>query len=103
MTIANDIISGRMPDFDMYIQQGETLEDIDEYGFTPLIECAITRSASIAEELIARGVAVNKPDVTGRTPLHWAVSNHDLELTRLLLDHGANPNAYTRSGLTILV
>ncbi|KTD16718.1 Dot/Icm T4SS effector AnkH/LegA3 [Legionella jordanis] len=103
MTLANDIISCRTPDFDFYTRQGESLDDIDEYGFTPLIECAITKQAHIAEQLIARGVDVNKPDVTGRTPLHWAVDNNDLEMSRLLLQHGANANAYTRSGLAVLV
>lgn len=103
MTIANDIISHRMPDFEGYIRAGESLDDIDEYGFTPLIECAITRQIKTAEQLIARKVDVNKPDVTGRTPLHWAVDNNDLELARLLLAYGADPNAYTRNGLSVLV
>ena len=103
MTIANDIISHRMPDFEAYIRAGDSLDDIDEYGFTPLIECAITRQPKIAEQLLARKVNVNKSDVTGRTPLHWAVDNNDLELTRLLLEHGADPNAYTRNGLSVLV
>lgn len=103
MTIAQDIISCRMPDFDQYVRAGESLDDIDEYGFTPLIETAITRQLPIAEKLIARGVDVNKPDVTGRTALHWAVDNHDLKMVRLLLERGANPNAYTRSGLSVLV
>ncbi|KTC95759.1 Dot/Icm T4SS effector AnkH/LegA3 [Legionella erythra] len=103
MTIANDIISCRMPDFEHYLRLGESLDDIDEYGFTPLIECAITRQAHIAEQLIKRGVNVNKADVTGRTPLHWAVDNQDMELVRLLLEHQADPNAYTHSGLSVLV
>ena len=66
MTIANDIISHRMPNFEAYIAAGDSLDDIDEYGFTPLIECAITRQSKIAEQLLARKVDVNKPDVTGQ-------------------------------------
>lgn len=103
MSIANDIISCRMPDFDLYVRQGDSLDDIDEYGFTPLIECAITRQPEIAEQLIIRGVDINKADVTGRSPLHWAVDNNDVEMARLLLNHGANANAYTTSGLSVLV
>jgi len=103
MTIANDIISCREPDFDHYIREGETLNDIDEYGFTPLIETAITRQTHLAELLIARGVDINKPDITGRTALHWAVDNHDLNFVQLLLEHGANANAYTDAGLSVLV
>jgi len=103
MTIANDIINRRIPDFDLYVREGESLDDIDEYGFTPLIETAITRQRNIAEILLKRKVDINKPDVTGRTALHWAVDNNDLEFVELLLENGANPNAYTRSGLAILV
>lgn len=103
MTIAKDIISRRMPDFDHYLREGETLDDIDEYGFTPLIECVITKQPLIAEQLLVRGANVNQADVTGRTPLHWAVDNNDLEFARLLLQNGANPNAYTNSGLSVLV
>ena len=103
MTIANDIISRRMPEFEAYLREGDSLDDIDEYGFTPLIECAITRQVKIAEQLINYKVDVNKPDVTGRTPLHWAVDNNDLDMTRLLLTHGADANAYTRNGLAVLV
>ncbi len=103
MTIANDIISHRMPNFDAYLVAGDSLDDVDEYGFTPLIECAITRQPKIAEQLIARNVNINKPDVTGRTPLHWAVDNNDEDMVRLLLAHGADSNAYTRNGLSVLV
>jgi hypothetical protein len=103
MTIANDIINCRIPDFDAYVRAGETLDDIDEYGFTPLIECAITRQPHIAELLLEKKVNVNKPDVTGRTALHWAVDHNDIEMTQLLLSHGANPNAYTNAGLSTLV
>ncbi len=103
MSIADVIISRRMPDFDHYLQQGDSLDDIDEYGFTPLIECAITGQPDIATALLHRKVDINKPDVTGRTALHWAVDNNDIAMTRLLLDYGANANAYTRNGLSVLV
>lgn len=103
MSLANEIIAGRVPDFDLYVREGGALDDIDEYGFTTLIETVICQQPSIAQLLIDRGVDVNKPDVTGRTALHWAVDNNDLEFVRLLLKHGADANAYTRSGLCVLV
>lgn len=103
MTIADDIINQQMPDFDAYIKRGESLDDIDEYGFTPLIEAAITRQVPIAEALLHRGVDINKSDTTGRFPLHWAVDNDQVEMAHLLLENGADPNAYTRSGFSILI
>src|SRR4051812_31596738 len=103
MTLAQDIINGHMPDFDHYLKSGETLDDIDEYGFPPIIECAIAKQADIAKQLLLRGVKIDKPDVTGRTALHWAVDNNDLDLCRILLQNKANPNSYTRAGLPVLV
>lgn len=103
MTIANDIINRRMPEFEAYVREGQSLDDIDEYGFTPLIEAAITRQPDIAEHLLQRKVDVDKPDVAGRTALHWAVDNDDLDMVRLLLTYGADPNAYTSNGLSVLV
>jgi len=103
MSIANEIIQGQTPDFDEVIRLGETLDDIDEYGFTPLIECAIADRLDVAQLLLTRGADVNKADVSGRTALHWAVDNNNLKLTHLLLEHRANPNAYTRAGMPVLV
>lgn len=103
MTIAKDIINRKMPNFDYYLKAGESLDDIDEYGFTPLIEAVITRQPKILEQLLLRKVDVNKPDVTGRTALHWAVDNYDLYMADTLLRYRANPNAYTSAGLSVLV
>jgi hypothetical protein len=103
MTIANDILNGIVPDFDRYVHAGESLDDIDEYGFTPLIETAITKQPDIALELLNRGVGIDVADVTGRTPLYWAVDYADEDMIRLLLSRGANPNQFTIDGQSILV
>ncbi len=103
MTIANDIIVGVMPNFDLYLSEGESFDDIDEYGFTPLIECAIAGRLEIAEQLLLRKIDVNKIDVVGRTALHWAVDNNNYEIAELLLRYHADVNAYTTAGLSILV
>jgi len=104
MSIAKEIIHGLDPDYAAYLrEEGSSLDDIDEYGFTPMIESVIARRISVTEELLKRGVDVNKSDVLGRTPLHWAVDQGTSELTRLLLSHGANPNAYDLNGLSVLV
>lgn len=103
MTLASEIIRLQKPDFEAYIRAGETLDDIDEYGFTPLIETIITHQIELTQELINYKVNINKSDVTGRTALHWAVDNNDIEASKLLLASGADPNAYTRSGLPVLV
>ncbi|MDF1646383.1 MAG: ankyrin repeat domain-containing protein [Legionellaceae bacterium] len=103
MTIANDILQGQMPDFEAYLRQGESLDDMDEYGFTPLIETVIAKQPAIAKALLERGANINEQDVSKRTALHWAVDNDDLKFTKALLKAGANPNAFTRAGLSVLV
>jgi ankyrin repeat protein len=42
-------------------------------------------------------------DPDGKTPLHWAVADSDLELLRLLVAHGADPNARDHRGNTPLL
>jgi hypothetical protein len=103
MSIAKEIINGLEPAYDRYVSEGYSLDDMDEYGFTPLIEAVISERPSVAEELIKRGVDINKEDIMGRTALHWAVDQSDLSFARFLLSKGANPNSYDKNGLSILV
>jgi hypothetical protein len=103
MTIAQDIIQGIKPDYEFYIAQGNSLDDIDEFGFTPLIETVICKRIEITKDLLSQGVELDKPDVTGRTALYWAVDNQNLEMVKLLLTSGSDPNKYTKAGMPILV
>ena len=102
-TVVDQIIRGQTPDLDAYLSEGLEINDIDEYGFTLLIESAIAQNVEAMRLLLARGSLVNEPDVTGRTALHWSVDHHHLEQTQMLLEASANPNAYTRGGQPPLV
>ena len=103
MSIAIDIIQGKMPNFMAYLQAGESLDDIDEFGFTPLIESILARNIDVTRALLAQKVIVDKPDMAGRTALQWAVDNDDIVAATLLLDHGADANASTKQGFSALV
>jgi ankyrin repeat protein len=46
--------------------------------------------------------AVDVRDEFGGTPLHWAVRQHKIDVTRLLLEHGADPNAIDKRSQTPL-
>lgn len=69
----------------------------DNKGKTPLI--ANAWDLEIAKLLIARGANVNAQAQDGFTPL---LNAGTVELTRLLLEHGADPFAKTRRGETAL-
>lgn len=67
-------------------------------GITPLLQAVLTSDLKMVRLLIAKGANVKAPGDSGITPLHAAV--FDAELTRVLLDAGADPNATTSSGHT---
>lgn len=103
MSLTDEILFGTQASVENLLQQGVDVNEVDVYGFTPLIEAAIVNSPDIAKLLINHGAEVNRPDVTGRTALHWSVDNNNIQLSELLLAHKANPNAYTEGGQPVLV
>ncbi len=103
MSVASQIIQGSMPDLSTHLREGGSIDDIDEYGFTFLIESAIASNYNAMKHLIEHGADVNKQDVTGRTPLQWAVDANQVEEAELLLHAGANPNIPNRGGQSPLV
>jgi ankyrin repeat protein len=64
-------------------------------GESPLDIAAILGKATIAAQLLAAGADVKDTGSAtgGPTPLHYAVSYGHSEVVKLLLEHGANPNA----------
>ncbi len=74
------------------LSQGADVNEIDEYGFRPLIQAAIMEKIEVAKLLLEYGADVDQQDGTGRTALHWAVENNDLPFCKLLLSHKADPN-----------
>ncbi len=51
-------------------------------------------------QAIAAGYDVNATSEGGYTALHAAAENNHPEVVRLLLKHGANPNAQLENGVT---
>jgi len=102
-SIANAIIAEDMNSVRQWMRHGMDVNQMDEYGFTPLIEAAIADNIEIAQYLLDHGAAPNMQDVTGGTALQWAVENNNLALAKLLLDHRADPNAYNLAGQPVLV
>jgi ankyrin repeat protein len=57
----------------------------------------------IARLLLEYNVDVDAPNKNHYTALHWTAFGERLQITQLLLDHGANPNVETEQGGTPLV
>lgn len=102
-SLADAILNEDIQSVKKFLRFGEDLNQLDEYGFTPLIEAAIADNAQIAELLLKQGASSNQQDVTGGTALQWAAENNNVDLSRLLLENHANPNSYNFSGQPIIV
>lgn len=91
------------------LERGANIDLGDPEGVTPLITAVFNTHFDVAKFLIERGANVDKWDWWGRTPLYLAVDFNTLphggrpdqpaldetlpiDIIRLLLDKGANPN-----------
>ncbi len=86
------------------IDQGAAVNARSQLGRTPLFVAVEEGEVAAVRQLLERGA---DPDVATtfaegkRTPLHAAA--YSQEMTRLLLEHGVDPNAQDRWGVTPLV
>jgi len=103
MSLSKIIIHGSEQELLEALKSKQELDAIDEYGYTPLIQAAITDSTSKTKLLLDAGAKVDFTDLTGRTALFWAADNGNLELCDLCLKYGANPNSYSSGGQPLLV
>lgn len=103
MSLANAILQQRPDMVQRFLQMGAPINEMDEYGYTPLIESTIINDVDIARLLLENGADAKGQDMAYGTALHWAVENNNAEMAKLLLDHGANPNAYTTASESCLV
>jgi ankyrin repeat protein len=91
------------------VEHGAKLDLPDPEGVTPLISAVFNTHFDVAKYLVDQGANINRWDWWGRTPLYLAVDYNTLphggrpdqpsldqtqpiDLIRLLLDKGANPN-----------
>jgi hypothetical protein len=101
-TLADAIIYGTVTDVMHMSRTNDHLNFIDEYGYTPLIETCIMDDIEKAKIILGGNVDINFPDLLGQTALHWAVDNNNLALCALLLEKGADVNAYSIAAMPVL-
>ena len=91
----------------LLVAAGADVNQTTEYGWTPLLTATNNRHYKLAAWLIENGANVNLANKGGWTPLYLATDNRNIEggdfpvpkpdmdhldLIRILLDHGADPN-----------
>lgn len=102
-TLAKQIIFGSLNDVANFLKRKDVvLDEVDEYGYTPLIQTAIVNSLPKAKLIFEAGASIDFTDLTGRTALQWTVENNNVELAKYFLENRANPNHYTRAGQPLL-
>lgn len=103
MSISEEIVQG----FDLrameLIKQGHDVNELDDYGFTPLIESVIFNKFKIADLLLEYGAIVDLEDYLGQTALFWSCDLDLLPLCQLMLEYNADPNHPNTSGQVPLV
>lgn len=93
--------------FDYLLDHGARIDCADDDG-TTLAHYVVSSAGHQGEQsavgvmryLIGRGLQIDRMNSDGYTPLLWAVDAGNLDMTRLLLENGANPNA-RRLGLSM--
>jgi ankyrin repeat protein len=104
---------GRLESAKLLVDAGAQIEQKDPNGITPLLMSITNNHMNVARFLIERGADINVIDWYGRTPLWAAVETRNmdvdnasfengvdrepaLDLIKVLLARGANPNARTK-------
>jgi ankyrin repeat protein len=91
----------------LLLAAGANVNQVTEYGWTPLLTATNNRHYQLGTLLIEHGADVNLANKGGWTPLYLATDNRNIEggdfpvpkpdmdhlaYIKFLLDHGANPN-----------
>jgi len=94
--------SGDRAGIDAALQSGDSVNQIDNYGKTPLIYASESGKDAIVEYLLDKGANPNHTADDGSTPLLIAVRKGNSRLTELLIQRGALVNGFGDDGFTAL-
>jgi len=95
-------LQGRVDAVQLHIEAGSDLNEIDEYGSTPLIAAITFGQTEVAKVLIEAGADIRITNNEGSTPLHVAAFFCHTEIVKALLDNGADKSLKSNAGSTAL-
>ena len=88
--------SGDAALIDALLNAGAAVDATNDSGTTPLMIAAASGSTEAVATLLAHGAKINTTEKTyGQTALFFAVERNRVEVVRLLLGRGADPNVKT--------
>ncbi|KAF2202203.1 hypothetical protein GQ43DRAFT_5001 [Delitschia confertaspora ATCC 74209] len=73
---------------------------VDAEGTPPLVYASCFGHEEVVAALIKAGADIDKQDRNRWSPLMWAMTNRHKAIVKLLLDHGASPEAKSSTGRT---
>lgn len=92
-SLAEEAESGDEDSVGAWIKEGVDPDELDRYGYTPILNAAALGRIHAVESLIKNGADVNRPGPFGFTPLHAAAQNGHREVVAALLKAGADVNS----------
>jgi len=103
-SLVNAARAGDLTKMRELVEQGQVM-DINEtvVGNTALHYAVFYAHVNAVQFLVEEaGANVNVQNLSGQTPLNWAVERNNIELTTLLLEYGADPDLMDKTGSTAL-
>ena len=89
---------GNLELVESYIEQGISLESMDQYGWTALMLAAWLGHNQVVEWLLSKGANVDATSQTGCTALIGAARCGHTQVVEMLLSNGANVDATIQNG-----
>lgn len=99
-SLAEEAESGDDLSVDSWIKDGVDPNEVDSYGYTPLINASTLGRLQAVKELVKNGADVNKCGPFGFSALHAAARNGHREVVTYLLRNGADINAQNQDNDT---
>lgn len=87
----------------LLLESGASANAKSRFKETPLMQaCSSRKSKEFIEELLKHvNEGINDQDTDGRTALFYAVRNNEIEVAKLLIEHGADPLLTNDNGITV--